>query len=334
MEGGDFVGRDDEGLPQRFGTRDHRDDLALDGGIVEEDVDLGLVHLLDGGRPVVHLQEQVAPRLHDMPDGRRKLERRRAWHPPPKQELLHVDAVIAKAFVPRIGVGRIQGLGLGDDVRDVGVRDQGVVVDRVVARPDFHRLHLLGLGHAGGDHKDLVLVQHVAFMNEGLGHAQHEVGLANLAVVGVRRQPGIVCGVALRHAVRHPGADDVLLGLGQKPLATQGTVVVVWRPRRHVARLGDVLDEVAVRRDFRVRGERHGADLPHPMALGALVVNDGRDVRMKRDRLGQTSRRGKRRNAHHGQSGKQLHLPKVSPGIEQGRTSSCAIGLEWQNLSP
>ena len=46
--------------PQRFGTRDHRDDFALDGGVVEEDVDLGLVHLLDGRRPVVHLQEQVA----------------------------------------------------------------------------------------------------------------------------------------------------------------------------------------------------------------------------------------------------------------------------------
>ena len=229
-----------------------------------------------------------------MSNGRRKFERRCAGHPPPKQELLHVDAVIAKALVPRIGIGRIQGLGLGNDVRHVGVRHQGVVVDRIVARPDFHGLHLLGLGHARGDHKDLVLVLHVALMHERLGHAQHQVGLANLAVVGVRRQPGVVGGVALRHAVRHPSADEVLLGLGQKPLATQGTVVVVRRPRRHVARLGDVLDEVAVGRNLSIRGERHRPNLPHPVALGALVVNDGRDVRMERDALGTTGRRTKR----------------------------------------
>ena len=231
-----------------------------------------------------------------MPYGWWEFKRRRAWHPPAKQELLHVDAVIAKALVPRIGVGRIQGLGLRDDVRHVGVRHQSVVIDRVVARPDFHRFDLLRLGHTRGDHKDLVLVQHVAFMHERFGHAQHQVGLANLAVVRVRRQPRVVCGVTLRHAARHPSADEVLLGLGQKPLPTQRTVVVVRRPGRHVARLGDVLDEVSVGHNFCVCGERHGADFPHPMALGTLVINDGGDVRMKCDTLGQTSCRGKCEN--------------------------------------
>ena len=255
----------------------------------------------------MHLQQQVASRLHHMANGRGKFDRRRARHPTAKQVLLYIDTIIAKALVPRVGVSGVQGLGLSNDIRDVGVRDQSVVVDRVVARPDFHRLHLLGLSHPSGNHKHLVLVQHVAFMHKGLRHAQHQVWLANLAVVGVRRQPRVVCRIAFRHAVRHPSADEVLLGLGQKPLAPQRTVVVVRRPGRHVARLGDVLDEVAVGCDFGIRGERHGADFPHPMALGALVVNDGGDVRVERDRLSPRGCRENRCETHNGPSEKRLH---------------------------
>ena len=114
---GDLVGRDDERTPTAIEVlriHDVRFHLALDRFLREEEVDLGLVHLLHGGRAVVHLEQQMASRLSHVADGGRKFERRRARHPSAKQELLHIYTVIPEALVAWIGVGGVHGLGLGN----------------------------------------------------------------------------------------------------------------------------------------------------------------------------------------------------------------------------
>ena len=122
-------------------------------------------------------------------------------------------------------------------------------------------------------------------MREWLWHAQHEVGLADLASFGKIGQPRVVGGVTLWHPLFDPGADQRLLVFAQKPLSSKGTVVVVRGPRRHVVGLRHVFNEGAKRRHLLVGRERHGPDFALTMTLRALGVNQWGDVFVKRDRL-------------------------------------------------
>ena len=231
----------------------------------------------------MHLQQQMASRLGNMTNGRGEFQWRSPWNPPTKQELLDGHAVIPEAFVTGVGVGCVKGLRLRNDRRVVGVADERVVVDRVVAWSHFHRGDFRGLCESSGNDEDLVLILHVACMREGFRHAQHEVGLANLTALGEIREAGVVGRISFRHSVGNPRADECLLVVGQKPLSTQRAVVVVRGPRRHVVRLGDVLNEVAVSRHFRVGGKRHRTDFTRAVTFGALGVDDRRDVGVEGD---------------------------------------------------
>ena len=118
-------------------------------------------------------------------------------------------------------------------------------------------------------------------MGERLGHAQHEVGLANLTAFGEIGQSRIVGGITFRHPLLDPSADQCLLVVRQKPLTAKRAVVVVRGPWGHVVGLGDVLDERTQRRHFLVRREGHGANFTLSMALSAMGVNEWRNVFVK-----------------------------------------------------
>ena len=229
----------------------------------------------------MHLEQQVASWLSNVTKGWWEFKRWRSRNPASEQELLHVNAVVAKAFVAWIGVGGIESLSLGNDGRVVSVPDERVVIDRVVAWADFYCGDFRRLRESRRDDKNLVLVHHVAFVGEWLGHAQDEVGLSDLASLREIRKSRVVGRISFRHSIGNPRADEGLLLVRQKPLAAQRAVVVVRSPRRHVVGLRDVLDEVAVSCHFRVRCERHGTNFTCAMTLGAFGVNDGSDVRVK-----------------------------------------------------
>ena len=169
----------------------------------------------------MHLKKQVTSWLSHVADGGREFQRRRAWHPTAKQKLIHVHTVIAKAFIAWIGVSRIHGLGLGDNIGVFGVSNQGVVIHRAVARSDFDSRNFSRLREARRNDKDLILVLHVAEVGEWLWHAQNEVGLADLAAFRKTGQSWIVGGITLGHSLLHPGADHSFLVIRQKPLSAK-----------------------------------------------------------------------------------------------------------------
>ena len=166
------------------------------------------------------------------------------------------------------------------------------MVDGCVPRAHFDRRDFRGLRESCGNDEHLILICHVAFMQKRLRHAQHKIGLPDLAALWKVGQPRVVGRIPFRHALIHPVADQLLFFCRQKAFASQRPVLVIRCPRGHVIRLRHVLNESPVFRNLCVRGERHGANFPCSVAFGALGVHNGRDVRVKRDcGLGQCRRR-------------------------------------------
>ena len=155
------------------------------------------------------------------------------------------------------------------------------MIYRIVARANFHCGDFRGFREPRRDNKNLVLVHHVALVNEGLRHAKHEVWLSDLATFWEVWQSRVVGGISFRHSLVHPRSNQGFLIVGQKPLAAQGAVIVVRRPRRHIICLGDVFNERSIRGNFRIRGQRHGADFTRTMTLAAFGINDGCNVCVK-----------------------------------------------------
>ena len=95
----------------------------------------------------------------------------------------------------------------------------------------------------------------------------------------------MVSRIAFGLAIRHPKAQHFELFGGEHTLTHEMRVLLIRGLRRHVACGGDVFDELSVRHDFLEGGQMHGTNFTHPMALRAVLVDDGGDVLMERHAL-------------------------------------------------
>ena len=155
----------------------------------------------------MHLKKQVASRLGHVANGWREFKGWCARHPTTKEELGHIHAIVPETLVPWVGVCRVQSLRLGDDRGVVGVANEGVMVDGGVPRAHFDRRNFRGLRESCGNDEHLILIRHVAFMQERLRHAQHKVGLPDLAALRKVGQTRVVGRIPFRHALIDPVAD-------------------------------------------------------------------------------------------------------------------------------
>ena len=261
-----------------------------DGSLRERDADLrAIARFLAVGR-VVHLQFEGAARLEperrargrDLHSGAGRVRRDQ-----PLRQVLEIGA--ARALAPRatVGRGRVLLVRLQHrrprDVRLRPVIDEHVVHDLAVARANLDRLHPLRLGEIRRDVEVLVLDRAVGRQLVGVRHLEDDVGLAGAPALRERR--ALAAGPPDRPwgRRRSPSAISVCaVGVAQQPLVVEGPGRRVGVPRRHVPVADFVADGLRPGPGLLVREKRHRRDFAGPVAAGAVLENDGRDVLAER----------------------------------------------------
>jgi len=249
----------------------------------------------------VHLHEQIAAGGKDTPNAFRVDHGLRAGYPTSKEILVGFEAEVAEALVARIGILGVHGRCNTIDVHT----EDGVVGDGAIAGPHLEGPNGHVLFKTGGQDEDLVLVGHVTFVGVGLGHAEHQIGIAHLAAVRKLGQSGVVCRVALQHTAVHPGADRLDFISTQYAFPHEMAVFRIWRPRRHVADGGHVLDEGPIGGHFVIGREGHGTDFTRSVAFCAGVVDDRGHIGVVGDlrgerRAAEEEYEGVKTTCHHG----------------------------------
>jgi len=245
---------------------------------------------------VVQLQEQRGPAVEFFAHAGRKKPGLRPRYPAGPVRFDGVEAEAAELSVAFARVGRVEGLGLLGRIK----ADDGVVHDALVAGPKLNGGNVAVGRQVHGQHKHAVQVLAVALVGEGPPHGHHQIGGAQLRAAGEdghRRRQGRV---ALGHAAVHPVLDALDFGGAERVFVEVVAVAGVGLPRRHVARAGHVLNGLAVARHLGVGGERKRAHLPHPVAAGAVLVHQRRNVLA--ERVGRRGLGGGAKRRHHQRS--------------------------------
>ena len=285
VKGPHLVGGQVEELVEVLGPHVGGLDFAFNGFLGEEHIDFRLICFVDGRGAVVHLEQDVRAGGYSAANARRILDGHGARYPPPKEVALCSEPKASEAFVARVWILGVEARRCSGHVQ----AEDGVVRDVSVAGSDFKRSDRKVIVGIGRKHKHLVLVGHVTAVRVRLRHRQHHVGRSDLAPFRKRGKAWIVGWVTFGFACRHPRTQGRFLVVGKHALAYEVRVGIVWRPRRHVARGRDVLYELSISCHFCVIRQRHGADFPDPMALGAMGVDDGCDVGVESHVLGEGS---------------------------------------------
>ena len=161
-------------------------------------------------------------------------------------------------------------------------------------------------GEVGGNDEVAVDVGAVGGHGKGGGHFQNQVGRAELPAIGVLRRERRFGRVAQRHAAVHPLLDERDLVGGEAALIAIRGPARLGLPGRHVARLRHGGDGARVGAHVVVGQQGERRHLAGTVALGAVAVDDGRDVFVEGDGLRAADARG---------GGKQENRPQVSKQV-------------------
>ena len=113
---------------------------------------------------------------------------------------------------------------------------------------------------------------------ERLGDLEHEVGRAELPAFGELRGRGQVLRVAFGGAGLGPVGDRLDLGVAQAAVIVERAEAGLGLPGGHPAALGDLREEARPLGGILVGQQRERPDLARPMAAGAVLPEDRRDV--------------------------------------------------------
>ena len=165
--------------------------------------------------------------------------------------------------------------------------------DGASAGPHFNGLHPLVFRQVRRNLEELVVDGAARRDGIVLLHRENRVGLAHLPSLGERRQLRQIRGIPFRCARVGPLQQRVAIGGLQASVVQELTVRGVRVPGRHRA-VGDAgRDGLGPRARVLVSDERHRADFPGPMAIRAVLVQDGSDVLAERRSLRGSRRRRK-----------------------------------------
>ena len=185
------------------------------------------------------------------------------------------------AAKPRPAIGALGLPGLVASRRVVA--DPQVVEHAARARTDLHRGEPALLLHRHVQREDAVEVRPVGRDLEAAGHLQHQVGRAELPVVGERRQLGELARIPLGRALLGPGPDGRDLAGLEVARPDEVAVALDGRPGRHQPCPGDQRQHARALARVGVGDQREGRRLPGTVALGAVLEEDRRDVAREGD---------------------------------------------------
>src|SRR5262249_55824189 len=251
-------------------------------------------------RGVMHLQEQVGPRLDEPRLSWSRLKRHGAGRVSrdnlcsrrgPPHAITGIFAPLLPAAVrnweghphldrAHISLARFPGPG------------HGVVYHLTVAWPDFDLLHPFVFGKVGGNYK-ILIINSAGGRHREVRRLENDIRLADAPAVGDVDGRRSILRIALADAALGPGDQRVDFALGEGALIGEPAMLGrVGEPGRHYSQQHRFANGPGPGQDVLVRQERHWRHLAGPVAGLAALLQNRQDVLMEGEILSSSGGKG------------------------------------------
>src|SRR5215469_2551607 len=157
-----------------------------------------------------------------------------------------------------------------------------MALKKKVAGPHLHALDPFVFGKM--QREDYVLIFHLPASRDWArpGHLEHCIGLADVPAIGpLPRRRRILRNAGWRACIR-PFRNRPDLSARKRRVVREVTVLRIGEPGRHLARHCSLANRLGPGPRLGVSAKRHGRDLARPVALLAMVLENGQNIPIER----------------------------------------------------